>query len=65
MSPLTKWILACFISGPVFGSKDQFSGLGIFFDTYANQNGPHNVSVLLSLLVKESALREAVFGAGN
>ncbi|XP_037574883.1 vesicular integral-membrane protein VIP36-like [Dermacentor silvarum] len=28
--------------GPVFGSKDQFSGLGIFFDTYANQNGPHN-----------------------
>uniref|UniRef100_A0A090XAQ2 Putative lectin vip36 involved in the transport of glyco carrying high mannose-type glycans n=1 Tax=Ixodes ricinus TaxID=34613 RepID=A0A090XAQ2_IXORI len=28
--------------GPVFGSKDKFSGLAIFFDTYANQNGPHN-----------------------
>jgi len=27
--------------GSVFGSADQFSGLGIFFDTYANQNGEH------------------------
>ena len=33
-----------FISGPVFGSKDPFIGLAIFLDTYANQNGPHNVS---------------------
>ncbi|KAJ1547443.1 hypothetical protein HK096_002920, partial [Nowakowskiella sp. JEL0078] len=24
------------IDGPVFGSKDKFKGLGIFFDTYAN-----------------------------
>ena len=23
-------------SGPVFGSADQFEGLGIFFDTYKN-----------------------------
>lgn len=28
--------------GPVFGSKDFFSGLAIFLDTYANNNGPHN-----------------------
>lgn len=28
--------------GPVFGSKDYFSGLGIFMDTYSNHNGPHN-----------------------
>ncbi|UYV62757.1 LMAN2, partial [Cordylochernes scorpioides] len=28
--------------GPVFGSKDNFYGLGVFLDTYANQNGPHN-----------------------
>lgn len=27
--------------GPVFGSKDYFSGLSLFFDTYANQNGEH------------------------
>lgn len=27
--------------GQVFGSKDFFMGLGIFFDTYANQNGEH------------------------
>lgn len=31
-------------SGPVFGSRDYFSGLGIFFDTYSNHNGPHDVS---------------------
>ena len=28
--------------GTVFGSVDYFHGLGIFLDTYANQNGPHN-----------------------
>lgn len=31
-------------SGPVFGSKDFFSGLAIFMDTYSNHNGPHQVS---------------------
>lgn len=30
------------INGPVFGSKDNFKGLSVFFDTYANQNGAHN-----------------------
>ncbi|XP_054721567.1 vesicular integral-membrane protein VIP36-like [Uloborus diversus] len=29
-------------AGEVFGSMDKFQGLGIFLDTYANQNGPHN-----------------------
>ena len=33
--------------GPVFGSRDYFSGLAVFLDTYANQNGPHNVRSLL------------------
>jgi len=28
--------------GPVFGSRDQFSGLAIILDTYSNHNGPHN-----------------------
>jgi len=28
--------------GPVFGSKDYFSGLAIVADTYSNHNGPHN-----------------------
>ncbi|XP_023220156.1 vesicular integral-membrane protein VIP36-like [Centruroides sculpturatus] len=28
--------------GRVFGSKEIFHGLGVFLDTYANQNGPHN-----------------------
>ena len=31
-------------TGPVFGSKDFFTGLGIFFDTYSNHNGEHKVS---------------------
>jgi mannose-binding lectin 2 len=30
------------IAGPVFGSKDLFSGLAIIVDTYSNHNGPHN-----------------------
>uniref|UniRef100_A0A1L8E2X2 Putative legume-like lectin family n=1 Tax=Nyssomyia neivai TaxID=330878 RepID=A0A1L8E2X2_9DIPT len=30
------------ISGPVFGSRDYFSGLSIILDTYSNHNGPHN-----------------------
>lgn len=29
-------------NGPVFGSKDEFSGLAIIADTYSNHNGPHN-----------------------
>eukprot|EP00092_Neocalanus_flemingeri_P006872 GFUD01007418.1.p1 GENE.GFUD01007418.1~~GFUD01007418.1.p1 ORF type:complete len:328 (+),score=47.14 GFUD01007418.1:51-1034(+) len=28
--------------GPVFGSKDYFSGLAIIGDTYSNHNGPQN-----------------------
>ena len=28
--------------GPVFGSRDLFSGLAILADTYSNHNGPHN-----------------------
>lgn len=28
-------------NGEVFGNEELFSGLGIFLDTYANQNGPH------------------------
>lgn len=31
--------------GPVFGSVDNFEGLGIFFDTYDNERA--HVSVLL------------------
>lgn len=31
------------IPGPVFGNRDHFNGLGVFFDTYAN--GKHDFSV--------------------
>jgi len=30
------------IAGPVFGSKNGFKGLGMFFDTYSNHQGEHN-----------------------
>ena len=32
--------------GPVFGSRDYFSGLAVIADTYSNHNGPHNVRIL-------------------
>lgn len=35
--------------GPVFGSKNYFSGLAVFFDTYSNENGEHAVSAALCL----------------
>jgi mannose-binding lectin 2 len=34
------------VIGPVFGSKDKFNGLGVFFDTYAN--GRHRVLIARS-----------------
>ncbi|RWS16619.1 lectin-like protein [Dinothrombium tinctorium] len=30
------------VHGNVFGHSDYFTGLGVFLDTYANQNGAHN-----------------------
>lgn len=30
--------------GPVFGSKDNFLGLGVFVDTYPNEEKQHEVS---------------------
>ena len=33
-----------FFLGNVFGGKDPFNGLGIFFDTYSNFNDEHSVS---------------------
>lgn len=35
------------VPGPVFGSKDYFSGLAIIVDTYSNHNGPHNVCITI------------------
>lgn len=39
--------------GDAFGAQPKFSGLGVFFDTYANQNGAHShehpyISVMVS-----------------
>ena len=41
--------LPCCLSGDVFGSKDFFYGLGIFFDTYSNHNGEHQASSFVTL----------------
>ncbi|CAE1244903.1 LMAN2 [Acanthosepion pharaonis] len=43
--------------GKVFGSRDLFSGLAIFLDTYSNHNGPHNhVHPYISAMVNNGSL---------
>ncbi|KAJ3326404.1 hypothetical protein HDU76_012958 [Blyttiomyces sp. JEL0837] len=36
--------------GPVFGSKDEFNGLGIFFDTYSNGRHRHSFPYVTAML---------------
>ncbi|GJJ78618.1 hypothetical protein EMPS_10977 [Entomortierella parvispora] len=36
--------------GPVFGSRDHFEGLGIFFDTYENGRSPHTFPYVLAMM---------------
>lgn len=36
--------------GPVFGSKDNFEGLGIFLDTYANSRHPYGFPRVIAML---------------
>ncbi|KAJ3322712.1 hypothetical protein HDV06_002763 [Boothiomyces sp. JEL0866] len=38
------------IQGPVFGSKDNFDGLGIFFDTYANSRVRHSYPYVMAMI---------------
>ncbi len=35
-------------TGPVFGNMNQFTGLGVFVDTYPNAEKSHDVSDTLS-----------------
>ncbi|OMJ27219.1 L-type lectin-like domain-containing protein [Smittium culicis] len=37
-------------SGPVFGNRDYFSGLGIFFDTYQNGAKPKNFPIVVGMV---------------
>lgn len=39
------------IAGPIFGNRDYFTGLGIFFDTYNNYNGEHSVHIHNDIIV--------------
>jgi len=44
--------------GPVFGNQDHFRGLGIFLDTYANQNGAHSHGhPYISAMVNDGTLK--------
>ncbi|RKO92648.1 legume-like lectin, partial [Blyttiomyces helicus] len=36
--------------GPVFGSKDEFTGLGVFFDTYSNGRHRHTFPYVNAML---------------
>jgi len=42
--------------GPVFGSKDFFSGLAIIGDTYSNQNTPNHQHPYLSAMVNNGSV---------
>lgn len=50
--------------GPVFGSTDNFEGLGIFFDTYKNNRPgvifPYVMAMLGILLLLQCSDREKV-----
>ncbi|KAI1309525.1 hypothetical protein EDD11_004074 [Mortierella claussenii] len=37
-------------SGDVFGNRDRFEGLGIFFDTYANARSAHTFPYVMAML---------------
>ncbi|KAK9764936.1 hypothetical protein K7432_007128 [Basidiobolus ranarum] len=37
-------------NGPVFGSVNNFDGLGIFFDTYANSKVSHNFPYVMAMI---------------
>lgn len=37
-------------SGPVFGSKDYFTGLGIFIDTFANARHPYSFPRIMAMM---------------
>jgi lectin, mannose-binding 2 len=36
--------------GPVFGFKDHFKGLGIFFDTFPNGNHDHSFPYISAMI---------------
>ncbi|KAG0048004.1 hypothetical protein BGZ83_007063 [Gryganskiella cystojenkinii] len=37
-------------AGPVFGNRDNFEGVGIFFDTYANARQSHSFPYILAMV---------------
>lgn len=45
-------------TGEVFGNEEFFSGLAVFLDTYANQNGPHgHQHPYISAMVNNGSLK--------
>ncbi|ELK30947.1 Vesicular integral-membrane protein VIP36 [Myotis davidii] len=44
------------VSGPVFGSKDNFHGLAIFLDTYPNDEATERVFPYISVMVNNGSL---------
>eukprot|EP00051_Salpingoeca_urceolata_P030999 m.10110 g.10110 ORF g.10110 m.10110 type:complete len:348 (+) comp3687_c0_seq1:214-1257(+) len=43
-------------AGPVFGGKDHFTGLGVFFDTYSNQQHHNHGHPYISALVNDGSV---------
>ncbi|KAG9038339.1 hypothetical protein FRB95_001751 [Tulasnella sp. JGI-2019a] len=45
--------------GPVFGSADQFEGLGLFFDTYANGRHPYTFPRVVAMMGDGASIRRS------
>ncbi len=43
-------------AGSVFGSKDRFQGLGVFFDTYSNNKANNHGHPYISALVNDGSI---------
>lgn len=46
---MSLFIICSLSLGPVFGNMDKFVGLGVFVDTYPNEEKQHEVMAGVSL----------------
>ncbi|KAJ3273783.1 hypothetical protein HDV01_003910 [Terramyces sp. JEL0728] len=53
------------VQGPVFGSKDHFEGLGLFFDTYANSRVRHSYPYVMAMMGDEKTTYDHDFDGNS
>ena len=63
-SSYDKFMHKCYLYclGPVFGSKNFFLGLAVFFDTYSNANGDNAVRLIsIEVFFKANHISAMIF----